>query len=265
MYSMKTKICNKCKEEKSYDCFGKALDCVGGVRAVCKECMRADDRIKYQLNRETILPIKREKRKEYCLNNTEKVKELGRAYYHKNKVLKGRPEKQSKEEFLRKRKLWRDNNPEKTIAYRKKHRHKRREYEINLRKDPVYKIIASLRNRIYYAIKGSNKSGSSLDFLGIDASGYKEYLECLFDDNMSWENHGSYWHIDHIIPVSYFNLMNKEEKNMAFDFRNTRPLEAKQNISKGNKYSDSIFDILGYDFSLKNLSKKQGGNYAHTD
>jgi hypothetical protein len=246
MYSMKTKICNKCKEEKSYDCFGKALDCVGGVRAVCKECMRADDRIKYQLNRETILPIKNQKQKEYYLNNTEKVKEYAKDYYHKNKVLKGRPEKKVKEVIFREKKppkskseiwkSWYDRNKERLYAKRQ---------------TEGYKIKNNLYKHVNRYLKGKNKSQRTVKLLGSDMHSYKEYLECLFEDGMSWENYGKGWHIDHIIPTSLFNLENAFDQARAFNFRNTRPMFAKENISKGNRSSKSIFDILGYEFAEK--------------
>jgi len=51
---------------------------------------------------------------------------------------------------------------------------------------------------------------------------------------MSWGNYGE-WHIDHIKPISSFDLTNEYELKKAFHYSNTQPLLAKENLSKGNK------------------------------
>jgi len=53
---------------------------------------------------------------------------------------------------------------------------------------------------------------------------------------MSWDNYGSYWHIDHIRPCASFDLTDPEQQKDCFDFTNLQPLEAKENIRKGAKY-----------------------------
>ena len=49
------------------------------------------------------------------------------------------------------------------------------------------------------------------------------------------ENHGKEWHIDHVIPISKFDLNNQDEQLLAFNWRNTMPLSCKENLSKNNK------------------------------
>jgi len=64
-----------------------------------------------------------------------------------------------------------------------------------------------------------------------------EYLKwILFNaSEFTLENYGQVWHIDHIIPLSKFNFNNEEDKFMAFNWRNTMPLLAKENLTKNNK------------------------------
>jgi len=57
----------------------------------------------------------------------------------------------------------------------------------------------------------------------------------LFLENMSWDNYGN-WHIDHIIPISSFNLENVEEQKICFNYKNTQPLWAIDNLKKSNKH-----------------------------
>jgi hypothetical protein len=53
---------------------------------------------------------------------------------------------------------------------------------------------------------------------------------------MSWENHGKFgWHIDHIKPISSFDLTNENEQLECFNYKNMQPLWWNENLSKGNK------------------------------
>ena len=60
------------------------------------------------------------------------------------------------------------------------------------------------------------------------------YIESKFDNNMNWLNHGSYWHIDHIIPLSW--AKNVEEVIKLNHYTNMQPLEASLNLKKNNKF-----------------------------
>lgn len=51
---------------------------------------------------------------------------------------------------------------------------------------------------------------------------------------MTWNNYGPYWHLDHIRPLSWFNL--ETEFMEAWSLNNLQPLEAKLNLSKNNRY-----------------------------
>jgi len=65
----------------------------------------------------------------------------------------------------------------------------------------------------------------------------KEHLENQFDSKMTWDNYGTYWHIDHIYPQSLLPYDSLEHPNFqkCWALENLRPLEAKANIKKGNK------------------------------
>ena len=88
--------------------------------------------------------------------------------------------------------------------------------------DIEYKILSLTRCRIHHFLNGKHKSISTETILGIDAKGYKQYLENLFLEGMSWNNHGE-WEIDHIHPVS---------KGGTFHYTNTQPLWKKENRKK---------------------------------
>jgi formylglycine-generating enzyme required for sulfatase activity len=52
---------------------------------------------------------------------------------------------------------------------------------------------------------------------------------------MNWDNHGSCWEIDHIIPIAHFDLTNAEEQQKAFHFTNLQPLYWKENRIKSDR------------------------------
>jgi len=98
--------------------------------------------------------------------------------------------------------------------------------------DSSAKLKKVCRTRIYEAIKG--KYRSSIKLLDCDIEFLKLWLNYNFKDGMTFDNHGSYWHVDHVIPCSLFDLSNEDEIKNCFKWTNLQPLEAKLNLSKQN-------------------------------
>ncbi len=66
----------------------------------------------------------------------------------------------------------------------------------------------------------------------------KRHLKERFIEGMTWDNYGhSGWHIDHIIPQSFFKFgsYNDVEFRMCWRLENLQPLWAKDNYFKRNK------------------------------
>lgn len=108
----------------------------------------------------------------------------------------------------------------------------------NAYKEKMSKVIADrIRQRISKIIKaksnGKKQYSTTLE-LGCDRLYLMDYLENLFEDGMTWENYGE-WHIDHIKPLSIFDLTLEEDFKQAVHYTNLQPLWAKDNMSKGNK------------------------------
>ena len=60
--------------------------------------------------------------------------------------------------------------------------------------------------------------------LGIPIEEFKIYLESKFIDDMSWENYGVFWDIDHIVPLS--TAITEEDVLRLNHYSNLQPLDS---------------------------------------
>ena len=144
---------------------------------------------------------------------------------------------------------WRENNPERVKEYRKKYNQQNRQYfndwacknnKERRKTDPTYVLTRRERVRVYDALKGIRKSAKTETLLGCSYAFFREYIETLFKDGMGWHNMGE-WHIDHIQPLSSFDLTKDEEQRIAFNYKNQQPLWAKDNLAKGAKIIEVVY------------------------
>lgn len=100
--------------------------------------------------------------------------------------------------------------------------------------NPLYKAKKKLRSAINSAFKRikQNKPSNTQILLGCTWEEAKAHFELLFQEGMSWENHGK-WHIDHIRPVASFN---EDELHLMNHITNLQPLWAKDNLQKSDEY-----------------------------
>lgn len=106
--------------------------------------------------------------------------------------------------------------------------------------DPQYKASKACRqilNRTISACK-LGKSKRTEDILGYSFHEFREHMELLFDDWMHWGNHGE-WHIDHIKPVSAYVAEGVTDPKTINALANLRPLLARENLSKGSRYTNT--------------------------
>lgn len=128
-------------------------------------------------------------------------------------------------------KTWQAENPEQYAESKKQWNRKHPEYFTTWRKaDPNRMLAHALRCRLNRAIKGK----SAVKNLGCDVSELKARFERLFTEGMTWENYGA-WEIDHIRPLSSFDLTDPEQLKQACNYMNLQPLWKEDNIRKHAK------------------------------
>jgi len=109
----------------------------------------------------------------------------------------------------------------------------------NRRKNNLdYRLNHAINQRILDA--GVKRKIPTYNLLGCSLVEYKQYLEKLFRNGMTWDNYGTFWEIDHIIPCASFDLTRIEQQFLCFHFMNTQPLEKIANREKGDGNSTVV-------------------------
>jgi hypothetical protein len=195
------KKCYTCKAIKNLDGFCKDKNGIGGIKNNCKECMKVYRRRHYEKNKGKENACS----KEYKDKNKERCRGL--------------------------RKEWDKKNPEKVKI-------RRRRYYLENIKDPKYRLENNITNSIRRRVKLNRRDKRLNEVLGYSIQELMNHLESKFKPEMNWDNHGTYWHIDHIRPKSWFKYetTNDPEFKACWSLSNIQPLEASINCSKQNRY-----------------------------
>jgi len=144
---------------------------------------------------------------------------------------------------------WREKNKKHLFEYGRKYREDNKNYFKQYRQwymkdyykkrvaiDPAYKLMKNYRSRLHNIFKGGfYKEKTTLELIGCSPKQLKEHLEQQFVKGMNWDNYGSEWHVDHILPCASFDLTDKTQREQCFHFSNLQPLWATDNLSKGCK------------------------------
>lgn len=127
-------------------------------------------------------------------------------------------------------KRWYHQNIDKCRAY---HRNR---IKLKRSQDHRQRVLHCLRERIRKALRGIAQSGRTMELLSCPMWSFKIYLESLFEVGMTWENYGTVWEVDHIIPCALFDLTKPDHQHRCFHFSNMQPMFVSENRAKGKKY-----------------------------
>jgi len=186
-------------------------------RAANKDKINARSRRAYQENKEAILA----RNANWARDNADKVKERQRL----------RPRARTTGSGTEQARRWREANRQRLREYTRDYEGRRR------REDVLFRLAKNARGRLRQALQGGVKLGRTFDLIGCTPEQLKAYIEAKFAAGMTWENWGrDGWHIDHIRPLSSFDLTDECELKAACHFTNLQPLWAAENLSKGASY-----------------------------
>jgi hypothetical protein len=222
---IKSKKCSICNEVKLLEEFYKQKNGYLGRRGNCKACANKIIK-KWQLEHPDYID---NYNKKYYINNKEKINNSTKKYYIDNKKYYHEYGtiyyKEHRIKCNENNKIWRNNNKDKCRAYARNRNHKNLELS----------AIKWMRNFLYRTEQQGflkTKLNTITEF-GYTPRQLINRIECQFQEGMSWNNRRE-WHIDHKKPISRFN--NNTSPRIINMLCNLRPIWAKDNISKGNRY-----------------------------
>ena len=197
------KACTTCNQDKPLTSFSKH-------RASCKDCSNEKRRNRYQNDdehREKMIQAALEfKHAKVVVRREKKLEEIGEG----NK-------KCSNCSAIKEARCFRYN---------------RLKCRICERDEPKERLKRSVRGRIWGALRC--KTMHTVEYLGCTSIEYLEWMT-TYNENFTLENRGKEWHIDHVIPLAKFDLDDSAQQLIAFNWRNTMPLLAKENLKKNSK------------------------------
>jgi hypothetical protein len=225
---MDDKTCTKCNcvFPATTEYFYKKVDGKYGLTTKCKSCAKECVKKCYNKHQNKRLNQK----KEYYKSNSTTLNQKNHQYQLINKEKISEQRKQYRQDNIEKIKLahktYRQNNKDKLNKY----------YQLKAKNDLNYKLARNIRSRIKVTIKENRKTKSSLELLGCSLEQVRQHIESQFQEGMSWSNWSFYgWHIDHIRPISSFDLSDPIQQKQCFHYTNLQPLWAKDNLQKGSK------------------------------
>ena len=175
----------------------------------------------------------KEQRCKYYEANREKIREQQREYREANhEGIK----KQKREHYTKNAKCLRAISRARYDPSRPRNRNPavKRASERRLYQNTNYKLARVLRSRLRSILAGRVKGGSAVSDLGCTIDELRVHLESLFGPGMTWDNWTTDgWHLDHIIPLSSFDLTDSDQLLVACHYTNLQPLWAKENLLKG--------------------------------
>jgi hypothetical protein len=207
------KTCNICNIVKITTLFSR-----NGISNICIDCANLKRRNKYNNNEEIRLKA--------CKSSTELKKN--------KKVLRDEIKKAEIQKL--ENQIGQDNTICKyckEVKSKTRFRHNRLKCKDCERDDPIEKFKRIIRTRIQIGLK-KNKPNHSTEYLGCSITEYINWI-AYNTKGFTLDNHGKKWHIDHVIPLSKFDFKKQEEILLAFNWRNTMPLAAKENLAKNAK------------------------------
>ena len=213
---LEEKKCNKCNITQPVTDFRKYTNSQNSFSITCKKCLNELDKIRKK--------NKRQQKNENFMSKCEKC--------FQEKALKDF----AKLKNFYKKKICISCYPK--FLTEQKNEWCKKESVCNMN----YIIKKSLASRLRKVM--TKKNNSTMNYIGCNIIYLREWFTFNFSLEMDWSNYGSYWSIDHIIPISKFDLTDEKEKLQCWNWSNLIPVSINYNSSKKEIDLNQVNNIL---------------------
>lgn len=208
------KTCSVCNKSKELSQFSIYKGNKSGFYSWCLECSRQKDK-----NREKIVI-------NYTINDIKTCNKCSEP----NKVLGNYNIKQGTKDGYNNicnkcLQVYRKDNAKKFYIKKKN------KLDTNLQ----FKLSENIRSRIRGLCKREIVKPKTEKLIGCTLNEFLLHLSSNFYGDITLENYGDVWHLDHIIPCNFFDLTDIEQLNACCHYTNIQPLLIKDNSQKSDK------------------------------
>lgn len=116
-----------------------------------------------------------------------------------------------------------------------------------------YKLAERIRGRLRILLGDIKvKKPKTEKLIGCSLDYFINHLNKSFYEEITFENYGTVWHLDHIIPCDWFNLTDINQLNACTHYTNLQALIINDNLIKSNRL-DWIHPKSGYQITFLRL------------
>nr|WP_294905551.1 hypothetical protein [uncultured Lacibacter sp.] len=100
-------------------------------------------------------------------------------------------------------------------------------------------------------------------YFGLDIENFRKWIEVQFVDGFGWDNFGTLWQFEHVIPVTLFDFEDEQELKLCWNFVNIRIEDVQRSKERGNRvdlllakeYFKELFNATGFQLCRDLINK----------
>lgn len=100
-------------------------------------------------------------------------------------------------------------------------------------------------------------------YFGLDIQMIRNWFELQFEKGANWENFGSLWQFEHIVPVAYFNFEDDLDLRLCWNFTNIRveliheadPRSVRSDLLLARSYFETLYHSTQFEVCRLMLDK----------
>jgi hypothetical protein len=116
-------------------------------------------------------------------------------------------------------------------------------------------------------------SESYARYFGLDIASLRQWFELQFTEEIEWDNFGKAWQFEHIVPATYFDYSDEDDRILCWSFINIRIEKLDAEKSGGDKidpmavrpYFQELHAKTGFSLCLKMLEKIKTIELSNTE